>query len=394
MNYSIFRSSRELLQAGIVGQFPSQISEITASRAELRHAVNETLTRPWIRHFFITEALQAQSVTTEEKLARAKNLVEIFRTTIPLPENNFADSPLSSWRMFLEASFRDAELSWHRGFRKLLVKERLFNAIEHLEIDVPESNPQRAMQFRDQRGSLRRLPRIPVKLLITLPGNEREAVCRTLKAAMGNNPHNTDLAMLAYALFVAWDRGIDFLQIVQEFDRDELKEWYYWVNNDMTSLGVLKKTARDFSGYFYICDRADYTPGEYREIADWYLRESEFKYAYHFYQKAKEFETAIDLLQNISHREFAELSNMRRISAGDRPVDYTADAGRMELIYGEELETLRGFARIREAGAYRQVAVRARQHFDRETIETKYAFGELTEDEYQRLINQLTERQH
>jgi uncharacterized membrane protein len=38
------------------------------------------------------------------------------------------------------------------------------------------------------------------------------------------------------------------------------------------------------------------------------------------------------------------------------------------------------------------VAVKARQHFDRETIETKYAFGELTEDEYQRLIKQLQER--
>jgi uncharacterized membrane protein len=38
------------------------------------------------------------------------------------------------------------------------------------------------------------------------------------------------------------------------------------------------------------------------------------------------------------------------------------------------------------------VTVKARQHFDRETIETKYAFGELTEDEYGRLIRQIQER--
>jgi len=62
------------------------------------------------------------------------------------------------------------------------------------------------------------------------------------------------------------------------------------------------------------------------------------------------------------------------------------------MLYHEEIETLRGFARIRAAETYKQVAVKARQHFDRETIETKYAFGELTEDEYQRLIRQLQER--
>jgi uncharacterized membrane protein len=53
---------------------------------------------------------------------------------------------------------------------------------------------------------------------------------------------------------------------------------------------------------------------------------------------------------------------------------------------------LRGFARIRAAEMYKQVAVKARQHFDRETLETKYAFGELSEDEYHRLMRQIQER--
>jgi uncharacterized membrane protein len=68
------------------------------------------------------------------------------------------------------------------------------------------------------------------------------------------------------------------------------------------------------------------------------------------------------------------------------------DANRFALLYQEEVETLRGFSRIRAAETYKQVAVKARQHFDRETIETKYAFGELSEDEYQRLIRQIQER--
>jgi len=65
---------------------------------------------------------------------------------------------------------------------------------------------------------------------------------------------------------------------------------------------------------------------------------------------------------------------------------------RFATMYQEEMETLRGFARIRAQETYKQVAVKARQHFDRETIETKYAFGELSDDEYQRLIRQLQER--
>jgi hypothetical protein len=143
---------------------------------------------------------------------------------------------------------------------------------------------------------------------------------------------------------------------------------------------------------FYIYDRSNITTPEYKEMADWYLKESEFKSAYHFYYKAMEFETALELLQNISVKEFAELTNLRRLSKGEKPFDLSGDLSRFGGMFQEEMETLRGFARIRAAEMYKQVAVKARQHFDRETLETKYAFGELTEDEYHRLIRQLQER--
>jgi hypothetical protein len=160
----------------------------------------------------------------------------------------------------------------------------------------------------------------------------------------------------------------------------------------MKSIGAMKRSSGDFLSLFFLYDRAGFGSPEYRDIADWFLKESEFKFSYHFYYKAKEFETAIEILQNISPREFSELLNLRRTSSGERAIDLTADGTRLELMYQEEIETLRGFARIRAAETYRQVAVKARQHFDRETIETKYAFGELTDDEYHRLIKQLQER--
>jgi len=114
--------------------------------------------------------------------------------------------------------------------------------------------------------------------------------------------------------------------------------------------------------------------------------------AYHFYYRAKDFETALELLQNISVKEFGELTNQRRISKGEKIFDLLGDTSRIASLYQEEIETLKGFARIRAAETYKQVAVKARQHFDRETIETKYAFGELSEEEYHRLIRQLVER--
>jgi len=308
------------------------------------------------------------------------------------PPDRIVESRLSAWRMFLDSAFRDADTPWYPGTRKLLVKERFYTAIEQLELEIPESNAQKPHQFHDHHNSLRRLPRVPIKLLFALPGNERETVCGILREALIANPHNVDIVLLTYAFFVAWDRGTDLLAIAHQEDRDDLKEWYYWVNNDMKSIGVMKRSSGDYLSLFFIYDRAGSAAAEYRDIADWFLKESEFKFSYHFYYKAKEFETALEILQNISPREFSELLNLRRTSSGERTVDFTLDGSRLDLMYQEEIETLRGFARIRAAETYKQVAVKARQHFDRETIETKYAFGELTEDEYQRLIRQLQER--
>ncbi|HLF14450.1 MAG TPA: hypothetical protein VI932_06140 [Bacteroidota bacterium] len=391
IRFQILKSGREKLREGADGSYPVALVETTKTRTEVRHEIDEALTRPWVRHQFLNQALHA-SGEQDDQISFSRNLIILFKTTIPLPENAFTESRLSAWRMFLDSAFRDADTPWYRGTRKVLVKERFYTAIEQLELEVPESNPQKQLQFRDHHNTLRRLPRVPIKLLFSLPGNERETVCGILREALIANPHNIDIVLLTYAFFVAWDRGTDLLAIAQQEDRDDLKEWYYWVNNDMKSIGAMKRSSGEYLSLFFLYDRAGFGSAEYRDIADWLLRESEFKFSYHFYYKAKEFETALEILQNISPREFSELLNLRRTSAGERPVDLSADAARLELMYQEEIETLRGFARIRAAETYKQVAVKARQHFDRETIETKYAFGELTEDEYQRLIRQLQER--
>jgi len=391
IRFQILKSRKEKIRDGAEGVWPTFLVETTRTKSEVRREIDETLTRPWIRHHFLHHLLHL-SGEADDQVALSRNLIEIFKTTIPLPGNSFIESPMSAWRMFLDSAFRDADTPWYHGTRKVLVRERFYTAIEQLELETPESNPQRGFQFHDHHNTLRRLPRVPVKRLFSLPGNERETVCSILREALVANPHNIDAALLTYAFFVAWERPTDFLQIAQQEDRDDLKEWYHWVNDDMRSIGALKRAAGDYLSLFYLYDRARFTAAEYRDVADWFLKESEFKLSYHFYYKAKEFETALEILQNISPREFAELTNLRRLSAGEKSVDLAADPARLEMLYHEEIETLRGFARIRAAESYRQVAVKARQHFDRETIETKYAFGELTEDEYQRLIRQLQER--
>ena len=391
IQFPILKSGKEKLREGADGVYPTFLIESTKAKAEVRHEVEEALTRPWLRHHFLGAVLHA-SGEQDDQVAFSKNLIAIFRTTIPLPDNAFTESRLTAWRMFLDSAYRDADTPWYKGTRRVLVKDRFYSAIEQLELEVPESNQQRALQFRDHHNALRRLPRVPVKLLFALPGNERETVCGILREALVANPHNVDVALLTYAFFVAWDRATDFLAIAQQEDRDDLKEWYHWVNGDMKSIGAMKRSTGDYLSLFFLYDRAGFGPAEYRDIADWFLKESEFKFSYHFYYKAKEFETALEILQNISPREFSELVNLRKTSAGERSIDLSTDGSRLELMYQEEIETLRGFARIRAAETYRQVAVKARQHFDRETIETKYAFGELTEDEYHRLIRQLQER--
>lgn len=392
VQFQLFKPVREKLREGAQGISPSQLFESARSKPDIRHEIDEALTRPWVRHYYLAQIVRG-SGEQDDQIAFSQNLVSILRTTIPLPENSFIESPLSSWRMFLESTYREADTPWYNGTRKVLMKERFYTAIEQLELEAPESNVQRLFQFRDHHNTLRKLPRVPIKLFFSLPGNEREIVLTILEEAIAANPHNIDVGLLAYAFMVAWDRATDFLQIAQQRDRDDLKEWYFWVNNDMKSIGALKRASGDYLSLFYLYDRAMFSPAEYRDIADYFLKESEFKYSYHFYYKAKEFETALDILQNISPREFSELLNLRRLSAGEKVLDVSGDNARLEMMYQEEIETLRGFARIRAAEAYKQVAVKARQHFDRETIETKYAFGELTDDEYHRLIRQLQERQ-
>jgi len=387
----LFRTQRERLKSGVSGTYPDHLVERTKEKPEIRHAVNEPLSRPWIKHYFVMQLLRGGD-SRDDVLTRDHNLLDLFKTTIPLTENSFSESVMSAWRMFLDSAFRDADTPWYGGVKKLLNSERFYSAIEQLELEVPDSNPQRLFQFYDHTRTLRRIPRVPIKLFFALPGNEKEKLVEILRTAVNNNPHNTDVALLSYCFFKAWGRASDFLELARTENRNDLEEWYYWVEGDMHSLGALKRETGDHLTSFYIYDRALLTVTEYKEMADWFLRESEFKMAYHFYHKAKEFEVALELLQNISAKEFAELTNLRRISRGEKPFDLSGDTSRYATLYQEEMETLRGFARIRAQETYRQVAVKARQHFDRETIETKYAFGELTEDEYQRLIRQLAER--
>jgi hypothetical protein len=387
----IFQSNKERLGLGIEGTYPDHLIETTKDKTDVRHTVNEQLTLPWLRHFFMMQALR-ETNAPEETIARDNNLIEVLKTTIPLTENSFTESTMSSWRMFIDNAFRDTETPWYSGIRRTINPDRFNAAIEQLELEIPVSNAQRAFQFYDQTRTLRKMPRVPMKLFFALPGNEKEKLLQILRQAINNNPHNVDIALVTYCFLKAWDRATDFLLIAQQENRRELEEWYYWVEGNMKSLSIMKRAAADYAACFYIYDRATLTGGEYKDAADWFLKENEFKSAYHFYSRAKEYEIALELLQNISVKEFADLINMRRISKGEKPFDISGDSSGFTSLYQEEMDTLRGFVRIRVGDNYRQRATRARQHFDRETIETKYAFGELTDDEYQRLIRQLQER--
>jgi hypothetical protein len=388
----LFRKERERLRLGVQGTYPAVVIEQTKGHSTVEHPINEPLTRPWIKHYFLTQLLRETNDSQDEVVTRNNNLLDLFRTTIPLTDNSFIESPMSSWRMFLDSAFRDSDASWYNGIRKVLVPERFHSAIEQLELEVPNSNAQRNLQFSDHTNTMHRLPRVPIKLFFSLPGNEKEKLIDILRQAVNNNPHNIDVALLAYCFFKAWDRTIDFLDLVRTENRNDLEEWYFWVEGMTHELGALKRESGDRTTLFHLYDRASLSVAEYKELSDWLLKESEFKFAYHFYYKAKEFETAIDLLQHISTKEFAELTNLRRVTKGEKPFDLSGELNRFQIMYQEEMETLRGFARIRAAETFKQVAVKARQHFDRETIETKYAFGELTDDEYNRLIHQLQER--
>lgn len=389
--FHLFKKDNDRVTEGKNGIYPEFLLEPLKGKTEVKHPINESLTRPWLKHFFLTSAIR-EANNPDDIIARDKNLIEVFKTTIPLTENSFTESAMASWRMLIDSAFREADTPWYHGIRKILAQERFYSAIEQLELEPPTSNPQHKLQFYYQEHDLRKVSRIPIKLFFSLPGNEKEVLIEVLRCALNNNPHNLDVALLAYCFLKAWDRSMEFLELARTENRSDLEEWFYWVENDLQNLGTLKRNARDYTILFFVYDRAQLTTDEYKELADWLLKESEFKSAYHFYFKSKEYETALELLQNISVREFIQLVNQRRISKNEKQLDPLGDPERFQSLYQEEIETLRGFARIRAAEMYRKVAVQARQHFDRETIETKYAFGELSDDEYNRLIRQLQER--
>ena len=147
----IFQSYKERLKQGVQGSYPEHLIEIPKEKTEVRHAINDQLTRPWVKHYFLTQVLK-ETNNADDTLARDSNLVQIFKSTIPLTENSFIESTMSSWRMFIDNAFRDADTQWYSGIRKVVNEERLHSAIEQLELEMPASNTQRAYQFQDVQG--------------------------------------------------------------------------------------------------------------------------------------------------------------------------------------------------------------------------------------------------
>ena len=82
----LFQTHKERLAHGIEGKYPEHLIEPNKERTDTRHSVNEQLTRPWLRHYFLMQVLR-ETNTQDDTIARDNNLVEIFKTTIPLTEN-------------------------------------------------------------------------------------------------------------------------------------------------------------------------------------------------------------------------------------------------------------------------------------------------------------------
>ena len=215
------------MAAGLLGEYPTTLIEIPKERVEIRHVVNNELTRPWLKHYFITQSLRLTSAA-DDMIARDSNLLEVFKTTVPLSQNSFTESSLSAWRMFLDGAFRDADAPWYSGIRKTVQRERLYSAIEQLELEMPLSNPQRAFHFQDHTRAMRRIPRVPIKLFFAMPGNEREKLIEFLRQSVNENPHNVDVMLLAYSFFKAWDRTEDFVLLARQEHHAEMEEWSYW----------------------------------------------------------------------------------------------------------------------------------------------------------------------
>lgn len=386
----LFLTNKDRLILGSNGTYPTSVIEVDKEGNQKKHDVNEKFTRPWIKHYFLTQVLR-ESGTEDAIESRDKNLIDILKTTLPLAENSYSESSLPSWKPFIDISFKNVEARWYAGQKKVFVKEKFDLAIEQLELDLPLSNPQRGFLFLDEMRFLRKLSKAPIKLFFSVSSKDKQNVIEVIRQVIQENPHNRDIELLAFLFFKGFNLIDELLDYAKHLERNDFEEWIYWAENDMKSLGESKKIKNDFVTSFYFFDTSNLSPDLCKEIAEWYLGESEFKQAYHFYYKAKEFEVAQDILQNIGVKEYGSLVAMRQLnSSGSADL---SEAG-IKNLFEQELETLRGFNRIRANETYQKVASVPAMQFDRETVENKYAFGELTEEEYVRLITQLRDRRH
>jgi hypothetical protein len=386
----LFLTNKDRLILGSNGTYPTSVIEVDKEGNQKKHDISEKFTRPWIKHHFLTHILR-ESGTEEAIESRDKNLIDILKTTLPLAENSYSESALPSWKPFIDISFKTVEARWYAGQKKIFNKDKFDSAIEQMELDLPLSNSQRSFLFLDENRFLRKLSKIPIKLFFSVSPKDKQHILEVVRQVLGQNPHNRDIELLAYLFYRASNMLEDLVEFSRELERPEFEEWIYWAENDMKSLGEIKKLKNDFISSFYFFDSSNLSPDTCKEIAEWYLGESEFKQAYHFYYKAKEFEIAQDILQNIGAKEYGALLAMRQLNA---TTNIDLSEANLKNLFEQELQTLSGFNRIRANEAYKKVASLPAAHLDRETVENKYAFGELTEEEYVRLITQLRDRRH
>ena len=123
MELKLFQTDEERLRLGVQGNFPEHLMEQKKDGSEIKQPINESLTRPWIRHYFLIQFLRKTNAT-DDIVTRDLNIIDIFRTTIPLVENSFIESALNSWQMFLGSAFRDADTPWYTGIKRVMVTER------------------------------------------------------------------------------------------------------------------------------------------------------------------------------------------------------------------------------------------------------------------------------
>lgn len=385
----LFLSIKDRLSLGATGGYPTSIIEVDREGNQKKHDVHEKVTRPWIKHYFLTQLLR-DTGSNDLIEARDRNLVSILKTTLPLAENSYAESSLSCWRVFIDSCFKTVEVKWVGTQKKIFLKDKFSKSVEQIEIEQPLSNPQRGFLFLDENRFLRKIPKIPIKLFFSFSNIYLSEILELLKVAILQNPHNRDVEQLAYLFYKGFNSVNELLEFAKNSNREDFVEWILWAEDDKKSLGEMNRNIKDFKAAFYFFDSANLTSENYKEIADWFLSENEFKFAYHFYFKAKEFEIAEEILQNIGVREYSALVQIRQqINSGPE----LSENG-IKNLYEQELETLHGFNRIRANEAYQKIATSPNIQFDRETVENKYAFGELTEEEYLRLLSQLRDRRH